>query len=142
MKKEGKKKDKGEYEVKEEGEEDEVSELDESDSPDTSNPDEDENKEAVYKSILGSNEIDPNTSNPEGLVSKDSVYKSIIEKNTKMKDRVEEVAKYIYQFDKMFFYFSEEGRGTWIERHYPEVKSKKKMIIKRVDQLYNQDLKN
>jgi hypothetical protein len=101
-----------------------------------------EEKVKEEKKIDNSKKLPLISSNIDGKGNKDPIYKSILEKNKKLKDRIEEVAKYIYKFDKMYFYFSDEGKETWIERHYPEVKIKRKLIIKKVNRLYNQDLKN
>ncbi len=71
--------------------------------------------------------------NPE---DKEDSYKKILEKYPTQKERIERVANYIYKNDKTYFYFSEEGRRTWIDKHYPEVKSYKGRIIKKVNELF------
>ena len=86
-----------------------------------------------------SSEISSNTStkngNPYDTGNKDPVYKAILEKHKKLKDRIDAVAKYIIGYDGMYFYFTEEGKEIWIERHYPEVKGKRKLIIKKINEL-------
>ena len=73
--------------------------------------------------------------NPE---DKEKLYKEILERYPKQKDRIVKIADYIYENDKTYFYFSEEGRRTWIDKHYPEVKSYKGRVINRVNKLFEE----
>jgi hypothetical protein len=86
-----------------------------------------------------SSETSSNTSaksgKPYDTGNKDPAYKAILEKNKKLKDKINAVARYIIGYDGMYFYFTDEGKGIWIERHYPEVKGKRKLIIKKINEL-------
>lgn len=122
----------------------EIDEIDEAGREGGINIKEDNNTEDDQTSEVGGEEesSEPNAStstNSDGVGTKDPIYKALLEKNKKLKDRIEAVAGYIYQYDKMYFYFSDEGKETWIERNYPEVKSKRKLIVKKVDKLFKKD---